>query len=52
MKRKEITREAILRSSIRAAAASVAIENRSVPVDYVRTERIERLLAARKQNSK
>lgn len=51
MKRKDITREAIRRSSVRAAAASVAIENRAVPVGYVRTERVERLLAARKQTA-
>jgi len=52
MKRKDITREAIRRSSVRAAAASVAIENRTVPVGYVRTERVERLLAARKQTTR
>ncbi|MFT4259457.1 MAG: hypothetical protein QM568_07515 [Microbacterium sp.] len=39
MKREDIAREAIRRSSVRAAAASVAIENRSVPVGYVRTVR-------------
>lgn len=52
MKRKDVTREAIRRSSVRAAAASVAIENRAVPVGYVRTERVERLLAARKRTTK
>lgn len=52
MKRKDITRDAIRRSSERAAAASVAIENRTVPVDYVRTERVERLLEARKQTTR
>ena len=51
MKRKDITRDAIRRSSVRAAAASVAIENRTVPVGYARTMRVERLLAARKQTS-
>lgn len=52
MERKGITREAIRRSSVRAAAASVAIENRTVPIGYVRTERVERLLAARKQTAR
>lgn len=51
MKRKDITREAIRRSSERAAAASAALENRSVPFGYVRTERVERLLEARKQTT-
>ena len=52
MKRKDVTREAIRRSSVRAAATSVALENRTVPKSYVRTERVERLLAARKQPTK
>lgn len=52
MKRKDITREAIRRSSTRAAAASVAIENRTVPVGYVRTVRVERLLATRRRTTK
>ncbi|WP_454293729.1 hypothetical protein [Salana multivorans] len=52
MKRKDITQEAIRRSSVRAAVASVAIENRSVPVGYVRTERVERLLVVRKQTAR
>ena len=52
MKRKDVTREAIHRSSVRAAAASVAIENRAVPVGYAGTERVERLLAARRQTTK
>lgn len=51
MKRKDITRETIRRSSVHAAAASAAIENRSVTVGYVRTERVERLLAARKRTA-
>lgn len=48
MNRKNISREMVHRSSEHAAAASMALENRSVPVGYVRTERVERLLTARK----
>lgn len=49
MKRKNVTREALRRVTMRSTRASAALENRAVPVDRVRSERVERFLAERKQ---
>ena len=51
MKRKNVTREALRRAAMRSTQASAALENRSVPVGVVRSERVERLLAVRKQHA-
>ncbi|GAA2231637.1 hypothetical protein N1031_07890 [Herbiconiux moechotypicola] len=49
MKRKNVTLDALRRAALRAARDSATLENRSVPVGTVRSERVERFLAARKQ---
>ncbi|GAB3613712.1 hypothetical protein [Humibacter ginsengisoli] len=51
MKRKEITVEALRRAAMRSTRASAALENRSVPAGTVRSERVERFLAARNQHA-
>lgn len=51
MKRKDITREAIRRATLRSAKASSALERREVPPGFVRSERAERFLAVRRQEA-
>lgn len=51
MKRKNVTAEALRRSAIRSARTSAALENRAVPADKPRSERVERFLADRKQKA-
>lgn len=51
MKRKNVTHEALRRAAMRSTRASAALENRSVPVDAARSERVERFLAVRKQHA-
>ena len=48
MKRKNVTREALHRAALRSAKASAELERRGVPSGYVRSERVERFLAARR----
>lgn len=48
MDRKNISRQALLRAVRRSTRASAALENRSVPANAVRSERVERFLAERK----
>ncbi|MCJ1700927.1 hypothetical protein MT356_14490 [Rathayibacter festucae] len=48
MKRKDLTAEALRRAAERSTRASAALENRSVPTDAVRSDRVTRFLAARK----
>jgi hypothetical protein len=47
MKKKDITREAIRRSTARSVRDSMALEGRVVPDGHVRSERVERFLEAR-----
>ena len=49
MKKKDITPEAIRRWAERSTRASMALEGRVVPEDYVRSEGVERLLAERRR---
>jgi hypothetical protein len=51
MKRKNVTREALRRAALRAAKASAELERRGVPAGYVRSEKVERFLAARRQSA-
>lgn len=51
MKRKDVTHEALRRAAMRSTRESAALENRSVPEGTVRSERVERFLAARAQRS-
>ncbi|MDO9396356.1 MAG: hypothetical protein Q7T71_07420 [Herbiconiux sp.] len=49
MKRKNVTLDVLRRAAMRPTRASASLENRSIPVGAVRSERVERFLAARKQ---
>jgi hypothetical protein len=51
MKRKNVTREALRRAALRSAKASAELERRGVPAGYVRSEKVERFLAARRQSA-
>jgi len=51
MKRKKVTREALRRAALRSAKASAELERRGVPAGYVRSEKVERFLAARRQSA-
>jgi len=51
MKRKNVTREALHRAAVRSAKASAELERRGVPVGYVRSEKVDRFLAARRQSA-
>ena len=47
MTRKAVTREVIERSVSRTTKASMALEGRTVPADFVRSENVERFLEER-----
>lgn len=49
MKRKDVTMDVLRRSVMRSTRASAALENRVVPVNKPRSERVERFLANRPQ---
>lgn len=51
MGRRVVNREALKRSVARSAEASARIEGRVVPKGYVRSERVERFLAERRQRA-
>ena len=51
MRRKNVTREALRRAALRSAKASAELERRGVPAGYVRSEKVERFLAARRQSA-
>ncbi len=51
MERKNVTAEAIRRSAMRSTRASAALENRSVPVDSKRSDRVDRFLASREKRA-
>jgi hypothetical protein len=51
MKRKNVTRAALRRAALRSAKASAELERRGVPEGYVRSEKVERFLAARRQSA-
>jgi hypothetical protein len=51
MKRRNVTAEAIRRSAMRSTRSSAALENRSVPVDSKRSDRVERFLVSREKRS-
>jgi hypothetical protein len=51
MERKKVTREALRRAALRSAKASAELERRGVPAEYVRSEKVERFLAARRQSA-
>jgi hypothetical protein len=47
--RRVVNKEAVKRSAIRSTKASAQLERRTVPADYVRSERVERFLAERRK---
>lgn len=49
MSRQTISKEALRQSVVRSVEASARLEGRSVPTDFVRSERVERLLAKRRK---
>jgi hypothetical protein len=51
MKRKNVTRAALHRTAVRSAKASAELERRGVPAGYVRSEKVNRFLAARRHQS-
>lgn len=51
IKRKDVTPEALRGAAMRSTRASAALEGRSVPDDYVRSDRVKRFLAEREAGS-
>jgi hypothetical protein len=51
MPRKNVSREALHRAALRSAKASAELERRSVPTGFVRSVKVERFLAARRQSA-
>jgi hypothetical protein len=51
MQRREANPEAVKRFAVRSTQASAKLERRSVPGGYVRGPGVEKLLAARHQDS-
>lgn len=49
MTRKKVSRDALRRTARRSAKASAGLELREVPEGYVRSEKVERFLAARRR---
>ncbi len=49
MQRKIVTREALYRAAVRSMTASAALERRVVPAGFVRSTKVERFLATRRQ---
>ncbi len=49
MERRVVNKEAVKRAAARSTKASAKLESRTVPTDYVRTERVERFVAERRQ---
>lgn len=47
-----ISKEELRRSVVRSVRASARLENRSIPDDFVRSERVERFLAERRKRRK
>ncbi|MBY3555206.1 hypothetical protein HGI15_17640 [Modestobacter lapidis] len=49
MERRVVNKKAVQRSVIRSTKASAQLERRIVPTGFVRSERVERFLAERRQ---
>lgn len=49
MDRRTVSKEAVKRFAIRSTQESAKLERRTVPVGHVRSERVERFLAERRQ---
>lgn len=49
MERRVVSKEAVKRSVVRSTKASAQLERRTVPAGFVRSERVERFLAHRRQ---
>lgn len=49
MERRVVNKEAVKQSAIRSTKASAQLERRTVPAGFVRSERVERFLAERRQ---
>jgi hypothetical protein len=49
MKRRVVDKEAVKRAVVRSAKASAELERRTVPAGFIRSERVERFLADRRQ---
>jgi len=49
--RQMITRDSVKRAAVRSTKASAQLERRTVPSTFVRSERVERYLIARRQRS-
>ena len=49
MERRNVSKEAVKRAVVRSTKASAQIERRSLPGGYVRSARVERFLAERRQ---
>ncbi|WP_147264029.1 hypothetical protein [Desertihabitans brevis] len=49
MERRIVSKEAVKRSVVRSTKASAQLERRTVPAGFVRSERVERFLAERRQ---
>lgn len=50
MERVKIDRTAIKRAAVRATRQSASLEQRIVPTTFVRSEKVERFVAQRKQS--
>lgn len=51
MERRVVSRDAVKRFAVRSTKTSAQLERRTVPAGYVRSERIERFLAERRQRA-
>lgn len=51
MKRKNVTMDVLCRIAMRSTRASAALENRAIPEDMVRSDRVELFLARRRQKA-
>lgn len=51
MKRCAVSKEAIRQFAVRSTKESAKLEGREVPRDHVRSERVERFLAERRQGA-
>lgn len=49
MSSQTISKEALRRSVVRSVEASAHLEGRTVPDDFIRSERVERFLAERRK---
>jgi hypothetical protein len=51
VKRRVVTKDAVKRFALRSTKASAQLERRAVPVGYVRSAQVERILAERQPRS-